>query len=438
MAAEGTAAAKEAPRFEVLLKGGHLIDPANGRSGPLDLGIAQGKVAAVDSGMPAETAAKMVDVTGMYVVPGLIDIHVHCHVFSEYMTGSIVADGQSWRAGITTMVDAGTAGALDFGRFKERVIDKSRTRILAFVNIADHGMGPGEQEREHLLPELCAGACRAFREVVGVKSAHYWTRQPWDEKHAPWDNVDQAVRAGELCELPVMVDFWPRPPERSYEELILRKLRPGDIHTHVFAQQHPIILEDGRVNPALFEARKRGVIFDVGHGAGSFWFRNGARALEQGFPPDSISTDLHTGNAATGMVTSLLEVCNKYLNMGMELDEVIRRATVTPARQIGRSELGHLSVGAAADVAVLRLVRGSFGFFDCGRAKITGDRKLEAMLTYQAGQLCFDANALTMPRWQDAPGDYWVCKQEEEEWHPAPAPAAGSGPPPSPPWACGR
>ena len=410
MAATDASATTESPRFEVLLKGGHLIDPANGHSALLDVALADGKVAAVDAAIPAGTAQQVVDVTGMYVIPGLIDIHIHCHVFSEYMNSSIVADGQSWRSGVTTMVDAGTAGPLDFGRFKERVIDKSRTRILAFVNIADHGMGPGEQERDHLIPELCAGACKAFKEVVGVKSAHYWTQLPWDDKHAPWDNVDRAVQAGELCQMPVMVDFWPRPPERSYEELILKKLRPGDIHTHVFAQQHPIILDDGRVNPALFEARERGVIFDVGHGSGSFWFRNAVRALEQGFPPDSISTDLHTGNAATGMVTSILEVCNKYLNMGMELDEVIERATIIPARQIGHPELGNLSVGAAADIAVLGMARGEFGFFDCGRAKITGDRKLEPMLTYQAGSLRYDANAITMPRWQDAPPEYWVCR----------------------------
>jgi len=397
-------------RFETLLKGGHLIDPANSRSAVLDVAIDGGKVAAVDADIPAETAKKVVDVSGMYVTPGLIDIHVHVHIFSEHFSGNIVADGQSWRSGVTTMVDAGTAGALDFGRFKERVIDKSRTRILAFVNIADHGMGPGEQHRRHLNPELCAGACKTFKEAVGIKTAHYWTRLPWDDEHGPWDSVERAVQAGELCQMPVMVDFWPRPPERSYEDLILEKLRPGDIHTHVYAQQHPIILDDGSVNQALFEARKRGVIFDVGHGSGSFWFRNAVRALEQGFPPDSLSTDLHTGNAATGMVTSILEICNKYLNMGMELDEVIERSTIAPAREVGHPELGQLSVGSVADIAVLKMVKGEFGFIDCGRAKITGDRKLEAMLTYQGGQMMYDESGITMPKWQDAPSAYWVCR----------------------------
>jgi dihydroorotase len=405
----GTTAPAVTPRFDLLLRGGNLIDPANGRTGQLDLAVSDGRVAAIDTAIPASAAGQVVDVAGLYVVPGLIDIHVHCHVYSEFFFGSIVADGQSWRAGVTTLVDAGTAGALDFGRFKERVIDKSRTRVLAFVNIADHGMGPGEQEREHLLPELCAGVCRAFKEVVGVKSAHYWTRLPWDDRHAPWDNVGRAVQAGELCQLPVMVDFWPRPPERSYEDLILQQLRPGDIHTHVFAQQHPIILDDGRINPALVAARQRGVIFDVGHGGGSFWFRNAVRALEQGFPPDTISTDLHTGNAANGLVTSVLEVGNKYLNMGMPLTEVIARTTARPAQVIGRQDLGQLALGAVADIAVLRLVQGQFGFYDCGRARIDGTQKLETVLTYQGGSLAFDADGRTMPRWQDAPPDYWIC-----------------------------
>jgi dihydroorotase len=307
------------------------------------------------------------------------------------------------------MVDAGTCGPLDFGRFKERVIDKSRTRIFAFINIADHGMGPGEQDRAHMKPELTAGVCKAFKEAVGIKSAHYWTRLPWDDKHAPWDNVTHAVQAGEMCHMPVMVDFWPRPPERSYEELILKQLRPGDIHTHVFAQQHPIILPDGKVNPALFEARKRGVILDIGHGSGSFWFRNGVRAYEQGFPPDSLSTDLHTGNAATGTVTSIMDLGSKFMAMGMPLDEVIYRSTVTPAQEIGHTELGHLSVGAIADVSVFAVRKGEFGFRDCGGGKVTGDKKLECMLTYTNGGLAYDCNAMNNVRWQDAPPAYWVC-----------------------------
>ncbi|MEA3408063.1 MAG: amidohydrolase/deacetylase family metallohydrolase [Chloroflexota bacterium] len=407
----------EAVKFDILLKGGHLIDPKNGLSECMDVAMAEGQIAAVDEDIPEETARDIVDVSGMYVTPGLIDMHVHVHIWSEWfgMMGirAVVPDAQSWKVGITTMVDAGTAGPLDFGRFKERVIDKSRTRILAYVNISDQGMGgAGEQTVANMRPELTAGVCKAFpKDVVGVKTAHYWTSKPWDKEHPPWASVERAVEAGELCQMPVMVDFWPRPPERPYEELILEKLRPGDIHTHVFAQQHPIILDDGSVNPALFEARDRGIIFDVGHGAGSFWFRNAVQALEQGFLPDSFSTDLHTGNAANGLCPDLLNVCNKFLNIGMSLDDVISRVTVAPAREIGRPELGHLSVGAVADIAVLRVREGEFGFFDCGGAKIVGDKKIECALTYQGGELMYDADGLTMPHWKEAPPEYWTVNR---------------------------
>jgi dihydroorotase len=202
------------------------------------------------------------------------------------------------------------------------------------------------------------------------------------------------------------VDFWPRPPERSYQQLILEKMRPGDIHTHVYAQQFPIVGDDGKPNDFLFEARERGVIFDVGHGAASFWFRNAAPAMAGGFGPDSISTDLHTGNVH-GVVLDMLTTMNKILNLGMPLQEVIYRSTVTPAKEIGHPELGHLSVGACADVAVLNLRTGSFGYMDCGRAKIRGDKKLECAMTVRAGQIVFDGDALTAPDWQNAPEAYW-------------------------------
>jgi dihydroorotase len=241
---------------------------------------------------------------------------------------------------------------------------------------------------------------------VGIKTAHYWVREPFDAEHPPWAAVDRAVEAGNLCKKPVMVDFWPRPPERSYEELILRKMRPGDIHTHVYAQQFPVLDAEGKPSKFLFEARDRGVVFDVGHGAASFWFRNAGPALQQGFGPDSISTDLHTGNVH-GVVVDMQTTMNKILNLGMPLPEVIYRSTVTPAREIGHPELGHLSVGAEADVAVFKLQTGEFSYIDCGRAKINGDKKLECALTVRAGKIVFDPTGLSMPLWQEAPEAYW-------------------------------
>jgi dihydroorotase len=201
-----------------------------------------------------------------------------------------------------------------------------------------------------------------------------------------------------------MFDFWPR-PDRTYAELILKKMRPGDIHTHVFAQQFPIILPDGKVNPIMAEARARGVIFDVGHGAGSFWFRNAVPAVNQGFIPDSMSTDLHTGNFT---VLSMTQVMSKFLAMGVPLDDIIRRSTVNPAREIRRPELGTLSLGKEADIAVLEQLNGSFGYIDCGVARMDGEVKLVARMTVRAGRILYDPSGLSMVKWEKARPQYFT------------------------------
>ena len=165
------------------------------------------------------------------------------------------------------------------------------------------------------------------------------------------------------------------------------------------------------MNPALFEAQERGVILDVGHGAGSFWFRNAVRAIQGGFVPNSISTDLHTGNAANGLVTNIANVMSKFLSMGLDIEKVIALTTVAPAQEIGHPELGTLDVGTEADVAVFELKQGQFGFIDCGRAKLVGNRRLRPVLTIRAGQVAYDPEGLTMPLWEEAPPEYWVCRQ---------------------------
>ncbi len=399
-------------RYDILLKSGHTIDPLNNIDGKLDVAIAGGKIAAVGADLDPALAAKVVDVAGHYVTPGIIDMHVHVYHTREPEGLSVMADSHSFRSGVTTMVDTGTAGARHFLHFKRTVIDLMKTRVLAYVNIVDQGMiGPFEQDIENFDPELCAGTVMAYPDIcVGVKTAHYWTELPFDAAHPPWASVDQAVAAGNLCGKPVMVDFWPRPPERSYEELILSKMRPGDIHTHVFAQQFPVLDTAGKPNRFLFAARERGIIFDVGHGAGSFWFRNAAPAIQNGFVPDSISTDLHVRNIH-GVVIDMQTTMNKILNLGVPLQEVIYRATVTPAREIGHPELGNLSVGAEADVAVFKLLSGEFGFVDCGKAKLRGDKKLECAMTLRAGEVVFDPSGMSMPAWVDAPPSYWVVQR---------------------------
>ncbi len=394
-------------QYDLLLKNGHVIDPLNRIDGKMDVAISGGKVAAVEADINPALAKQTVDVRGHYVTPGIIDIHVHAYHTREPEGLSIMADSHSFRSGVTTMVDTGTAGAKHFLHFKRTVIDQSETRIFAFINIVDGGMiGDFEQDIRTMDPELAASIVLAYPEVcVGIKTAHYWTREPFDAEHPPWGAIDPAVEASRICKKPLMVDFWPR-PERTYEELILKKMQPGDIHTHVFAQQFPVLDNQGKPNKFMFEARDRGIIFDVGHGAGSFWFRNAQPAMENGFMPDSISTDLHTRNVH-GVVVDMQTTMNKILNLGMPLQEVIYRSTVTPANEIGHPELGNLSIGAEADVAVFKLHSGEFGYVDCGKAKIMGDKKLECQLTLRAGKIVFDPTGLSMPRWQDAPEAYW-------------------------------
>lgn len=398
------------PSCDLLLKGGHVIDPANHLDGPADVAVAGDRIACVAPDIDPRSAAVVVDVTDHFVVPGLIDIHLHAYHTREPEGLSIMADAHSFRSGVTTVVDTGTAGARHFLHFKRTVIDASRTRILAFINIVKSGMlGPFEQDVQEMDPELAASIVLAYPETcVGIKTAHYWTREPFDAQHPPWASVERAIEAGEICRKPVMVDFWPR-PERTYPDLLLKKMRPGDIHTHVFAQQFPILDERQRPQTFLQEARERGIHFDLGHGAASFWFRLAAPAMEQGFVPDSISTDLHTRNV-NGPVVDMLTTMSKMLNLGMSLPETIYRSTVTPARAIGRPELGTLSVGAEADVAVLKLREGRFGFVDCGRARLTADRRLECALTLRAGQIVFDPAGLSAPEWPEAPPAYWtIC-----------------------------
>jgi dihydroorotase len=407
----------QVPHYDLLLKGGHVIDPANHIDDVRDVAVFQGKIAAVEKNIPAEQAGKVVDASKLYVTPGLVDIHYHVghggaplnwfapEARAHAMPLGIAAD-LALESGVTTIVDAGSAGAETFLVEKEEVIDKAKVRVLAFLNIVANGMNGGlEQSLDEMDSKLCAATIKKYPDViVGVKTAHYWTQEPWDAEHVPWAAVDRAIECGTLANVPVMFDFWPR-PERTYEDLILKKMRPGDIHTHVFAQQFPIILADGKINPIMAEARARGVIFDVGHGSGSFWFRNAVPAEKQGFIPDSFSTDLHTGNYTT---VSMNDVMSKFLAMGVPLDDVIRRSTVNPATEIHRPELGTLSVGKDADIAVLELLKGRFGYIDCGVAKMDGNVRLTTRMTIRAGRILFDPSGLSMVEWEKARPQYFT------------------------------
>jgi len=403
------------PRYDLLLKGGHVIDPANHINEVRDVAVFQGKIAAVEKNIPADQAGKVVDVSKLYVTPGLIDIHYHvghggaplnwftAEARAHALPLGIPAD-VALQSGVTTIVDAGTAGAETFLQEKEEAIDRAKVRVLAFLNIVANGMSGGlEGSLDEMDSKLCAATIKKYPDlIVGVKTAHYWTKEPWDAEHVPWAAVDRAIECATLANVPVMYDFWPR-PERTYEDL-LKKMRPGDIHTHVFAQQFPIILSDGKINPALAEARARGVIFDVGHGAGSFWFRNAVPAAKQGFIPDSMSTDSHTDDYN---VVSMNNVMSKFLAMGVPLDDIIRRSTVNPAAEIRRPELGTLSVGKDADIAVLELTKGHFSYVDCGVARMDGNVKLTARMTIRAGRISYDPSGLSMVEWEKARSQYF-------------------------------
>ncbi len=403
------------PAYNLLLKNGHLIDPKNKLDQKMDIAIKDKRIAKVAADINPAEASQVIDASGLYITPGLIDMHVHVY-HSRAPEGlpeglSIVADHHMFRSGVTTVVDTGTAGAKHFLHFKNTVIDRAKTRIFAYINIVNSGMlGDFEQDPKEFDPELAASIVLAYPEYcVGIKTAHYWTYQEWDAEHTPWLGVDKGLEAAELCKKPLMVDFWPR-PERPYPEL-LSKMRPGDIHTHVFAQQFPVLDESNKPQKYLFEHQERGIIFDLGHGAGSFWFRQGVPAMQGGFHPNSISTDLHVGNI-NGVVLDMLTTMSKMLNISMSLEEVIYRSTVTPAQEIGHPELGHLSVGAEADVALLRLEQGDFHFVDCGYAKMPGDKKLSCAMTLRAGEIVYDPEGRSMPQWQDAPEAYWHIREQ--------------------------
>lgn len=406
-------AAAPQPEYDLLLKGGHVIDPRNRIHERRDVAIRDGRIAAVERDIAATRAAKTVDVTGFYVTPGLVDIHVHVYAGTGMPNAysgdlSVYPDGHTFRSGVTTVVDAGSAGWRNFPDFKDRVIDRSRTRVLAMLNIVGHGMGGDkiEQNLADMEPRVTAETALRYRDlVVAIKTAHY--RAP------DWAAVDRAIEAGRLAGLPVMVDFGSFLEERPFQRLVLEKLRPGDIYTHTYLAAVPLLDEEGQVLPYLFGARKRGVIFDLGHGAGSFVFRQAAPAVRQGFTPDTISTDLHVASMNAGM-KDMLNVMSKMLNLGMTLEEVILCSTWRPAQVIRREELGHLTPGAPADLAVLNLRQGSFGFVDVYGARLRGDRKLEAELTVRDGRVVWDLNGITRTDWNRLPRNYGP--QSDPRW----------------------
>lgn len=390
--------------IDMLLKGGHVIDPKNHIDSNMDIAITDGKISQVAPEISGKNAKNVIDVSGKYVTPGLIDMHVH--VFYGTDKGSYIADGWdalppdgfTFRAGVTTVVDAGSAGWRNFRTFKEQTIDRAQTRVLAFLNIVGAGMYGRfeEQDVNDMNPVMTSYMItRLFPDIiVGVKSAHYWGPD--------FTQVDRAVEAGKLANVPVMVDLGEHHPPLSIEELFTKHLRPGDIWTHTYAnapQDREVpVDENGKVKPFIFEAQKRGIVFDVGHGGGAFHFAQAVPSIRQGFIANTISSDLHVGSMNSGMkdMTNLL---SKFMAMGLSLQDVILRATWNPAMVIKRPDLGNLSVGSVADVAVFSIRQGDFGFLDVKGKKLTGKEKLEAELTIRAGKIVWNLNGTGSTIW---------------------------------------
>lgn len=394
----GAAQAQQtAKRYDLLIKNGQVIDPKNSINERRDVAITAGKIAAVEKNIDPALATKVIDASGLYVTPALVDIHVHVYAGTggRSYTGdlSVYPDPHSFRACTTTMADAGTSGWRNFEDFKQRVIDRAKTRVFAFINIVGNGMGGGqiEQNTEDMDSQKTAEMARKYPDtIVGFKTAHY--------AKPDWTAVDRVLEAGRLVNLPVMVDYGQVVPEHPHEEFYLKKMRPGDIYTHLYRKFDPTIDENGKVRPYLFAAKKRGVIFDVGHGSGSLVWRYAVPSMKQGFVPDSISTDLHVGSMNSGM-RDIVNVMSKFLNLGMPLEEVILKSTWNPAKEIHREAFGHLTVGAPADVAIFRLERGEFGFVDTDKLLMKGSQRLACEMTLMGGNVMWDLNGRSSEPW---------------------------------------
>lgn len=395
------ALAAHAQQYDLVLRNGHVIDPKNNVDAERDVAIRDGKIAAIEPSIPSNAAKKSVDISGLYLTPGLVDIHEHVFIglrHNAWGNGdlSVQADVMAVPNGVTTVVDAGSSGWRDFPEFRRRIIDTSQTRIFAFINIVGAGMANADdvaEQNEHDmdLDALSKTIAENRGIIVGIKTAH------WQQPN--FISVKKAIEAGNRNHLPVMVDFgWFY--NKSYQQMISTLLRPGDISTHVFRMPAPLLTPEGKPAPYMFDARRRGIKFDVGHGGGSFNFALAEPMVKNGFYPDSISTDLHVGSA-TGVMLSLPNVMSKMLALGIPLKEVIRESTTNPATEIGHPELGQIAVGSVADIAVLRLDHGHFGYADLAGGKVDGTERIVPEMTLRSGRVVFDLNARTAVPWRE-------------------------------------
>jgi dihydroorotase len=378
--------------FDLILRGGRVLDPSQNLDRVADVAFAEGRVVAVGERLAAD-GAKVEDVGGLIVTPGLIDLHTH--VYWGGTSLGIDADDFGRSSGVTTCVDTGSAGPGNFPGFRRHVIERSDVRILAYLHISFAGIyafgkrimvGEGHDMRLIAVRDTVE-VIEANRDlIVGVK-VRIGRNTSGDNGIAP---LESALQAAEQVGLPVMVHIDEPPP--SYEELVDR-LRPGDVLTHCFRPfPNAPMRPDGTVRPAVLRARERGVLFDVGHGKGSFAYSTARPMLAAGFRPDTISSDVHQlciHGPAYDQVTTM----SKFLCLGMGLSDVIAASTVNAAAALGRPKLGSLRPGSVGDATLLRVREGKFHYEDVLGEVLTGDRRIVAEGTVIAGRMWHRASA---------------------------------------------
>ena len=362
-------------RYDLLLTGGHLIDPSKKIDSIKDVGFKDGRVVDVNDKLDHALAEKVYDISDNIITPGLIDLHTHI-----YWGGtSIGIDPTDYarRCGTTTMIDAGTAGAGNFAGFREHIIKPTRPRILAYLNISFAGIFAfsdtvmvGESEDVRLLhPRACLNVANLNKDfLVGIK-VRVGARASGSMGHAP---LDIALEVAEEAGLPVMCHLdWPPPSPTE----VISRLREGDVLTHCF-RPFPAApaRSDGRIREEILEARERGVIFDIGHGAGSFGFETAETMLNAGFLPDAISSDVHS-LSIKGPAYDQLVTLSKFLHLGMSITDIIAASTTGPARAIRRPDLGTLSPGSIGDATILSIEKGDFIFTDSLGHTRSGEKK---------------------------------------------------------------
>ncbi len=424
--------------YAYIIKGGHVIDPKNNINEVMDVAVTagtraqsarpaiparpaegnrparpaipareavagiEGKVARVAKNIPADQADRIIDAKGLYVTPGLIDLHVHFFWGHEgsYLKNAataLPADGFTFRTGVTTVVDAGCTGWRDFELYKKQTIDASQTRVLAMLNIVGTGMdGRGENNIDEMDPVKTAEMAKKYpKDIVGVKLAHFDGRT--------WVPTDRALEAGRLANIPIMVDFGSANPYLPLDSLFNVKFRPGDIYTHAFGGngtdskdgRESIVDMNGKVKPYVYKAKERGIVFDIGFGGASYLYNQGVPAVKAGFYPTTISTDLHTGSM-NGPMKTMENIMGLFMATGMPLKDVIAASTWQPALAIKRQELGNLSQGSVADIAIFKVTEGNYGWPVRG-GKITGKQRLQTEMTIRSGNVVYDLDGIGQP-----------------------------------------